>query len=116
MPYLSFLCAAALAVDGDTLRCANLSAEANGRVRLARIDAPERGEPGYEEATRALTTMIEGREVRCELVDADPRTKHFEERDPYGRPVARCTVDGRDLGQVLIEMEMAKPWPKVRRK
>ncbi len=109
-----FLCAAAMAVDGDTLRCANLRAEANGRVRLARIDAPERGEQGYEEATRTLSGMVEGREVTCELVDADPRTDKFEERDPYGRPVARCRVDGRDLGQVLIEMEMAKPWPKVR--
>lgn len=107
-----FLCVAAVAVDGDTLRCANLRDEANGRVRLARIDAPERGELGYEEATRALATMIEGRVVQCELVDADPRTHRFEERDGYGRPVARCAVDGRDLGQSLIEMSMAVAWPK----
>ena len=104
----------AVAVDGDTLRCANVEG-ANGRVRLARIDAPERGEPGFEEASAALAQLIEGREVTCELVDADPRRTGFQSRDPFGRPVARCTADGVDLGTTLVTAGHATTWPKFGR-
>ena len=110
MSLLTFLCAAAIAVDGDTLRCANLEA-ANGRVRLARIDAPERGEVGFDEARNALTAMIEGQTVRCTLIDADPRTAAFERTDRYGRAVARCRVGPRDLGTAMIERKHARVWP-----
>ena len=105
-----FLCLSATAVDGDTLRCANVD-EANGRVRLARIDTPERGEGGYERATEALAALIAGAEVRCQLVDADPRVLGFQPRDRFGRPVARCYSAGRDLGAALIEMGHAEVWP-----
>ncbi|NCP19026.1 MAG: thermonuclease family protein [Erythrobacter sp.] len=100
-----------MAVDGDTLRCQNLLEEANGRVRLARIDSPERGDPGHHEATAYLSSLITGKEVRCQLVDADPRVPGFERRDRYGRPVARCFADGQDLQQALLERGFAKPWP-----
>lgn len=108
---LIFVCLVASAVDGDTIRCQNLRDEANGRVRLARIDAPERGEVGYDEATAALATLIEGREVTCELVDADPRRAGFQERDRFGRPVARCNAGGRDLGESQVARGMAQIWP-----
>ena len=108
---LLFACLMAVAVDGDTLRCKNMT-EANGRVRLARIDTPERGEPGYDEATRALAQLIEGQEVTCELVDADPRRSGFQARDRYGRPVARCNAGGRDLGATLLSGGYAVKWPK----
>jgi len=107
---LIFACLMAVAVDGDTLRCQNI-AEANGRVRLARIDTPERGEPGFGEATRALAQLIEGQEVTCELVDADPRRSGFQARDRFGRPVARCSAGGRDLGETMLGREYAVRWP-----
>ena len=107
---LLFLCLAAVAVDGDTLRCQNV-ADANGRVRLARIDTPERGEPGFDEATEALAQLIEGRDVTCELVDADPRVAGFQSRDRFGRPVARCSAGSVDLGTALLAADLAKPWP-----
>jgi len=106
-----FLCLAAVAIDGDTLRCANLRDEANGRVRIARIAAPETGEAGGAEAKAALAAMIAGRDVRCELVDANPRTAAFEARDPFGRPVARCEAGGVDLGARLVEQGLAGRWP-----
>ena len=115
MPALTFLCLMAVAVDGDTLRCADLPAGldgANGRVRLARIDAPERGEPGHEAATRAMAAMIDGRDVRCTLVDADPRIPGFQPRGRFGRPVARCRANGRDLGQAMITAKLAVKWPR----
>lgn len=107
---LSFLCLAAVVVDGDTLRCQNV-AEANGRVRLARVDTPERGEPGFDEATQALAQLIESKDVTCELVDADPRRAGFQSRDRFGRPVARCIAGGVDLGAAMIGRGLARRWP-----
>ena len=60
-------------VDGDTF-----DTSANGRVRLADVDSRESGEPGFDEATDALTGMIGGREV---LLDVDD---DVSERDPLG--------------------------------
>ena len=108
---LAFVCLAATAVDGDTLRCRDAFPEVNGRVRLARIDAPERGAPGYHDATEVLAALIEGREVRCRIVDADPRRKGFQHRDRFDRPVARCSAGGRDLGEALVEEGRARTWP-----
>lgn len=107
---LIFLCLAAVVVDGDTLRCRNLE-DANGRVRLAHIDAPERGEAGFDEANRALAALIDGKEVRCELVDADPRTEGFQDRDKFGRPVARCSAGGVDVGAAMVAKGKARKWP-----
>ncbi len=106
-----FACLAAVAVDGDTLKCRNLD-EAGGRVRLALIDAPERGQRGASEATMVLARLIKGHEVRCELVDADPRKAGFQARDRYGRPVARCLAAGVDLGAALLKAGHATRWPR----
>lgn len=110
MTALAFFCLAAVAVDGDTLRCRNVE-DANGRVRIARIDAPERDERRFEQATRALSMMIDGRTVRCELVDADPRIDGFQDRDRFGRPVARCSAGGVDLGAQQLAAGNARRWP-----
>lgn len=107
----TFVCLAAVAIDGDTLRCANLREEANGRVRLARIDAAELHDPGGEQAKRALAALIAGRTVRCQLVDADPRIGGFQARDRFGRPVARCGADGVDLQRAMLDAGQARVWP-----
>ena len=111
MSALAFLCAAALVVDGDTLRCANIEA-AGGRVRLARIDAAEMSEAGGVEAKRALQALIAGRAVRCLQIDASPFRDGFQATDRYGRIVARCSVAGRDLGAAMIANGFAEQWPK----
>jgi endonuclease YncB( thermonuclease family) len=107
---LIFLCLAAAAVDGDTLRCANV-AEANGRVRLARIDAPEMATPEGPPAKAALAAMLTGA-VRCEQVDASPDWRGFQAHDRYGRIVARCSVEGRDLGAAMLRAGQAVKWPR----
>lgn len=117
---LTFLCAAALAIDGDTLRCSNIEA-ARGRVRLARIDAPEL--PGHCRSGRdcaqgdgvksrdGLARLIRGTPVKCRQVDASPRNTGFQSHDPYGRIVARCSVGGRDLGDAMLSARLARRWP-----
>ena len=105
-----FLCLAATVVDGDTLRCSNVP-EANGRVRLARIDTPERGQSGYHAASAALHSLIEGQSVSCRWVDADPRTTRIEWHDRFGRRVAFCSVAGHDLTTALLDGGHGKRWP-----
>jgi len=51
-------------VDGDTF-----DTSTNGRVRLADVDSPESDEPGFDEATDALTGMIGNREVYLDVDD-----------------------------------------------
>lgn len=83
-------------VDGDTL-------EVSGRkVRLLGIDAPERDQPCEDAAGRpyacgataheALAALTEGRRVTCEGPG----------EDPWGRLVARCFAEGRDVGAALV--------------
>lgn len=120
MSGLAFICAAALAIDGDTLKCANVEA-AGGRVRLARIDAPELAghcrkdrdcAPGNPVKSRnGLAAMIRGKTVRCVQVDASPDRKGFQSYGPYGRIVAVCSAGGIDLGNAMLRAGLARRWP-----
>ncbi|UWR24213.1 thermonuclease family protein [Sulfitobacter sp. S190] len=83
-------------IDGDTL-------DVDGtRIRLHAIDAPEndqtcRTEQGVQWGcgawvTDAVRARLQGDEIRCNLM----------ERDRYGRHVARCNLDGDDIGAWLV--------------
>lgn len=113
MPLISFLCVAAVAIDGDTLRCSNIK-DSGGRVRIARIDAPEMRDPGGAAAQRALARVIAGHKVHCQQIDADPRQKGEQARDRFGRIVARCRAGTRDLGETMLAGGFAEVWPKKR--
>ncbi|NOJ46050.1 thermonuclease family protein [Bradyrhizobium archetypum] len=93
-------------IDGDTL-------EIHGtRIRLWGIDAPEssqlcRGEDSlpYRCGTKAaneLDAFIARRPVSCTPVSLDA----------YGRTVAKCSVDGVDLAEWLVDSGLAFDWPK----
>ena len=68
-------------IDGDTFK----TASRKNPVRLANVDAPEKGQPGSAKAREALSKMIEGEEVKVDTVS----------RDKYGRSVANVYV-GRE--------------------
>ena len=82
-------------IDGDTL-------DIDGqRIRLHGIDAPETkqlcrrdGERWRcgKDATNALKTFLGSRPVSCEERD----------RDRYRRVVAKCSVDGVDIGEWMV--------------
>ncbi|MGN6376115.1 MAG: thermonuclease family protein [Sphingomonas sp.] len=109
----AFACASPRIVDGDTIRCGAQ------RVRLARIDAPElpghcaRGRhcaPGDGNASKAaLARLIHGRPLDCQPVPARPGGG--SDYDRWGRIVARCSVDGSDLGDAMIAGGWAIRWP-----
>lgn len=88
--YVFALCAA---IDGDTLRCGD------ERVRLARIDAPEAREAGFQEAKDAMRVLIEGKEVRCVV----------SRREKYGRLLGECSTDRTpSLSDAMLERGLAE--------
>jgi endonuclease YncB( thermonuclease family) len=94
-PAVADVAGIASVIEGDIL-------EIRGqRIRLDGIDAPEPaqvcrldGKPWMcgKAAAEALAHKIGGRPVSCEDLG----------RDPHGRILARCTVDGEDLGQWML--------------
>lgn len=67
--------------DGDTITVVD-SNQLQHRIRLAGIDAPEKGQPFSERSRQALSELVHGREV----------TIQWSKRDGYGRFVAKVLV------------------------
>lgn len=95
----------AVPVDGDSLEIEGM------RFRLFGIDALEarqtctrRGEAWAcgEEAAATLRGLIRNKTVSCDKKDIDR----------YGRIVAVCTADRRDLSQVMVSMGLAVALPE----
>lgn len=81
--------------DGDTLTIGS------HRIRIHGIDSVELGQKCRadgretacgEEAKAALIALTDGAIIRCEK----------EANDRYGRVVARCAADGRDLAEAMV--------------
>jgi endonuclease YncB( thermonuclease family) len=94
-------------IDGDTLVIAGYDGEAT-RVRLVGIDAPERGEPGYNQAADALRELVEGSGELVELGLIPGERK----RDNFGRLLCRVFVmewgQRIDAGERLLERGLAE--------
>jgi endonuclease YncB( thermonuclease family) len=89
--------------DGDTL-----SLNAGGRrvrVRLAQIDAPERGQPWGRRSHQALARLAERRSARVSIVD----------RDRYGRAVGDLFVGDVFVNEALVREGHAWVIPRYAR-
>lgn len=75
-------------IDGDTFRT---KSRPRHTVRLAGVDAPEKGKPGGKAATNALRKMIAGEKVVVKPVA----------RDRYGRTVANVTLNGKSVNKAM---------------
>ena len=73
-------------VDGDTFRFGET------RIRIFGIDAPEASDPMGPAATAWLANRLSGRSVTCDQRDTDR----------YGRIVAVCYADGRDIAADMV--------------
>lgn len=82
--------------DGDSLTLVD-AAQQEHALRLAGIDAPERGQPFGTAARLALAQAVQGKAVRFEV----------QKRDRYGRAVGRLSVDDVDVGLRLVEQGLA---------
>src|SRR5215469_6348619 len=88
-------------VDGDTIRVLNAERQ-QIRVRIAFIDAPEKGQPFAQAAKAAMSELVFDKDV--ELLP------HSVDR--YGRLVARVIVDGQDAGLELLKAGLGWAYDK----
>lgn len=91
-------------VDGDTV---DLLVDGRDlvRVRIAGIDAPERGQPFGQRSKQKMSDMVFGK----------PADVVFDKRDRYGRTIGKVIVNGRDAGLLLIDSGLAWHYKKYER-
>lgn len=80
-------------VDGDTFDATD--GEIKFRVRIAGMDAPEKGQEFGKWATVELKKLIEGKEISIRSVG-----KGF---DQYNRILGQVLVDGQDVSLLMIK-------------
>ncbi|MEK1852795.1 MAG: thermonuclease family protein [Phyllobacterium sp.] len=94
-------------IDGDTIHY-------NGeRIRIANIDTPEITQAKCDselkrglEAKAFLKELIDGRPLIINR--GDPHTGRMT--DQYGRTLALVSTGGRDVGTILVQRRLARPW------
>jgi endonuclease YncB( thermonuclease family) len=77
--------------DGDTLTALD-SQNRQHKIRLAEIDAPERGQPWGDPSREALSALVFSKTVSVQQTDTDR----------YGRIVARVFVGGLDVNRAMV--------------
>jgi len=96
--------------DGDTLWvCDEIQCR---HFRLCGIDAPERGQPGYEEAKTALAAIVTGRTIRCVQVGSGTVCDGRSKPTNGNRIVVQCFTDGKDVAAELVARGLACDWTK----
>ena len=74
-------------IDGDTF----LTDKRKNPVRLANVDTPEKRQPGYQDAKKALQNLIGGQEVIIDTVA----------RDKYRRSVAKVKLGTKSVNKAM---------------
>jgi endonuclease YncB( thermonuclease family) len=83
--------------DGDTVTLLD-GERVQHRIRIAGIDAPERGQPFGTAARESLAGLVYGKHVAA----------HCRKRDRYGRDVCNLFVEARDVG--LEQVRTGRAW------
>lgn len=91
-------------IDGDTIRIWYQGQSES--VRLLRINTPERGRPGYGEATESLRELIGGRSVALEFENGEI------ERDRYDRLLAYVFADGVNANVEQVRRGWSDFWTR----
>jgi len=81
-------------IDGDTLRIEGEN------VRLIGINAPERGERCYRESRELLKKLVSSGKVELQ--------RDIVNRDKYGRLLRYVFVNGKSVGEIMVEKGYAK--------
>lgn len=103
-------------VDGDTVDMRawktidfgfgqKVTPEHTGRFRLTIVDTPERGEPGWAEATDYCKEMLPAGTV--------VQIRTYRDPDVFGRYLADITIPGMDttsISSLLLQNGLAKVW------
>jgi len=75
-------------IDGDTFVTAQ-----GTKVRLANVNAPEKGHKGAPQARQDLVNLISRKQVNIDAVA----------RDPYGRVVAKVKIGTKSVNKAMKE-------------
>jgi endonuclease YncB( thermonuclease family) len=97
-------------VDGDTFWLCDASA--CHKIRVCGINAPEKGETGYREASEALKSLVTGKTVRCVQVGSGTVCDGRSEPTNHDRIVAQCFDGAADIAAPLVERGFACDWIK----
>lgn len=81
--------------DGDTLTL--LDGEKQTRIRLAEIDAPERGQPYSQKSKQSLLQMCQGKIATANVTGTDH----------YGRVIARVFCGNQDTSAEQVRLGLA---------
>lgn len=84
-------------VDGDTLRFGAT------RVRLTGIDAPELGQQCSDASGKDYACGVAAKQFVVDFIGTAETSCARSGRDRYGRVLASCTADGRDLGRAIAD-------------
>lgn len=95
-------------IDGDTIQV--LWRNRRERVRLLRIDTPERGQTGYQEATEALELLVGGNTVALVF-----EKQGHPERDRHGRLLSYVLVDGKNANVEMVRLGWTRFWTRFGR-
>jgi len=90
-PAVTFRARVVGVTDGDTLTVLDESNQQH-TIRLAEIDAPERGQPWGARAKQTLSSLVFGKMVSLQQTDTDR----------YDRVVARVFADGEDINRAMV--------------
>ena len=113
MTPIVLICATLAMSDGDSGRCHTADGERH-RVRLAGIDAGEvapftrcRQRPDVWACTAPARLSAAAATARARQLAANGARCTVQSSDRYQRIVATCTVNGRDLGSILVREGLA---------
>ena len=113
MTPILLICATMAMSDGDSGRCVTANGVSH-RVRLAGIDAGEvapftrcRRSPAVWACSDIARSTATQAQARARQLAAHGARCTVTDTDRYRRNVAVCTVNGRDLGRVLVSEGLA---------
>jgi endonuclease YncB( thermonuclease family) len=93
-------------LDGDTITVLD-AAKTQHKIRLAGIDAPEKGQPGGFRSKESLSQLVFEHEVRVE----------GDKKDRYGRLIGKvwvapqsCPTCGMTLDAGLAQIALGRAW------
>ena len=78
-------------VDGDTIDVNDI------RIRLSLVNTPERGEPGFKEATDFVKKLCQNKDAQVDIDDGQRGS------DRYGREIGVVYCDNVNINNELIE-------------
>lgn len=92
-------------IDGDTI---DVDCQRGAvRVRLLRIDTPERNEPGYEAATQALRQLLGDGDLELEF-----ERPGLAVADDFQRLLAYVRVNGMNVNVEMVRLGWSEFWTK----